>query len=165
MNNVMKVIDSTLAWVLTVLMAVMVLDVTWQVITRFILSEPSSVTEELARFLLVWIGLLGAAYAFRKRAHLGLDILTSSLSRSSQVKTEILVNVLCFAFAATVMVFGGFKLMLLTLDLNQTSPALQVPMGYIYSVVPLSGILICLFAIDHIRLREIPGVDDDLPID
>ncbi len=70
MNSVMRVIDRALAWVLMVLMAVMVIDVTWQVVTRFILSEPSSVTEELARFLLVWIGLLGAAYAFRVRAHL-----------------------------------------------------------------------------------------------
>ncbi|MGD8175762.1 TRAP transporter small permease [Marinimicrobium sp. ARAG 43.8] len=165
MNSLMKIIDRVLGWVLMVLMAVMVLDVTWQVITRFVLSEPSSITEELARFLLVWIGLLGAAYAFRVRAHLGLDIVTANLEPKAQLRVEILVNVLCFLFAAVVMVIGGAKLMLLTLELNQLSPALQVPMGYIYSVVPLSGILICLFAIDHIRLRELPLVDDDLPVD
>lgn len=165
MTRILNVIDRALAWVLMVLMAAMVIDVTWQVVTRFILDEPSSVTEELARFLLVWIGLLGAAYAFRVRAHLGLDIVTSSLPREAQVKTEILINVLCFGFAAAVMVVGGFKLMMLTLELNQLSPALQIPMGYIYSVVPISGLLICLFAIDHIRLREIPGINEDLPID
>lgn len=166
MKSVMNGIDSVLKWVLIVLMAVMVIDVTWQVVTRFILSEPSSVTEELARFLLVWIGLLGAAYAFRVRAHLGLDLLTSSLPVESRKKVEILINVVCFLFAATVMVYGGAKLVALTLDLNQTSPALQVPMGYIYTVIPLSGLLICLFAVDHIIQGYMPSHEEEgLPID
>lgn len=164
MKTLMKTIDQVLGWVLMVLMAVMVLDVTWQVITRFVLSAPSSLTEEIARFLLVWIGLLGAAYAFRVRAHLGLDLLTTNLPPKAQWRTEVAVNVICFAFAAVVMVFGGFKLVALTLDLQQLSPALQVPMGYIYTVIPLSGILICLFAVDHILQGKMPEHDDDLPV-
>lgn len=161
----MKGIDRVLGWVLVALMALMVVDVTWQVLTRFVLGEPSSMTEELARFLLIWIGLLGAAYAFRVRAHLGLDLVTSNLSEKGRLRAEILVNLICLAFAASVMVYGGFKLMSLTLELEQLSPALQVPMGYVYSVVPLSGLLICLFALDHIRLRHVPQAKDDLPVD
>ena len=48
--------------------------VCWQVFSRFILRAPSSYTEELARFLLIWIGVLGASYAYRTKAHLGLDL-------------------------------------------------------------------------------------------
>lgn len=165
MNTLMKTIDRVLGWALMILMALMVLDVTWQVFARFILNQPSSVTEELARFLLIWIGLLGAAYAFRMRAHLGLDIVTSNLPPKARWRTDVLANVLCFLFAAMVMVYGGSKLVLLTLELRQLSPALQVPMGYVYIVIPLSGLLICLFAVDRIRQGEIPEEEqEDLPV-
>ena len=73
-------IDKALAAVLTSLMAGMVMAVTWQVFTRFILPRPSSVTEELARFLLIWIGVLGAAYALRTKSHLGIDVLAGRLT-------------------------------------------------------------------------------------
>ena len=65
MQSVLKKLDSVLAFILMILMATIVIDVTWQVLSRFIVGNPSSVTEEIARFLLIWIGLLGAAYAFR----------------------------------------------------------------------------------------------------
>ncbi len=55
-------------------MAAIVLVVTWQVFSRFIIQSPSSFTEELSRFLLIWIGILGAAYAYKTKAHLGLDL-------------------------------------------------------------------------------------------
>ncbi|NIX00358.1 MAG: TRAP transporter small permease subunit, partial [Phycisphaerae bacterium] len=54
-------------------MGVLVIDVTWQVITRFVLKNPSSWTEELATYLLIWVGLLGAAVALHRGAHLGID--------------------------------------------------------------------------------------------
>ena len=71
--------ERVLAWVLVVLMSVMVIDVSWQVASRFVFRAPSSFTEELAGFLLIWIGLLGAAYGFRTRAHLGIDLLVTKL--------------------------------------------------------------------------------------
>ena len=63
-----------------VLMSVMVIDVSWQVASRFVFRAPSSFTEELAGFLLIWIGLLGAAYGFPTRAHLGIDLLVTFIS-------------------------------------------------------------------------------------
>lgn len=143
-------IEKVLGIFLTLLMTAMVIGVTWQVITRFLMAQPSSYTEELARFFLIWIGILGAAYAFRKGAHLGLDLLTQKLHGAAKRRTAVVANLCCFGFAASVMVFGGFKLMMLTLELNQTSSSLGVKMGYIYIVVPLSGVLISLFALDNI---------------
>jgi TRAP-type C4-dicarboxylate transport system permease small subunit len=55
-------------------MIMMVLNVAWQVLTRFVLQNPSSYTEELARYLLIWLGLLGAGYCVGQRSHLAIDI-------------------------------------------------------------------------------------------
>lgn len=150
MKQLTAKIEKILSAFLGLLMALMVLDVTWQVATRFILNEPSSYTEELARFLLVWIGLLGAAYAYRKKAHLGLDILSQKLEGQAKRRLDIFISLVCILFACLIMIYGGTKLMLLTLDLEQTSAALQVKIGYLYSVIPLSGLLIVLFSIDRI---------------
>ncbi len=169
MNKVMLKIDLVLARILAILMVLMVVDVTWQVVTRFLLSQPSSFTEEIARFLLIWIGVLGAAYAYRKRAHLGLDLLTSKMPPAARRRADVVANLCCFGFAASVMVFGGIKLVALTLELRQTSAALQIPIGYIYTVIPISGVLICLYALHNILQPAPDGLgqmgDDGLPVD
>lgn len=169
MNNLMTKIDRFLEHFLALLMVLMVVDVTWQVVTRFVLSQPSSFTEEIARFLLIWIGVLGAAYAYRKRAHLGLDLLTSKMAPAARRRANVVANLCCFGFAASVMVFGGINLVALTLDLRQTSAALQVPIGYIYTVIPISGLLICLYALNNIFRPALEGLgqlgDEELPVD
>jgi len=147
-------VERILGYFLGLLMFAMVVDVSWQVITRFIVSQPSSYTEEIARYLLVWIGLLGAAYAYRRHAHLGLDIVTSSLTGAKAVVAQKIADTMCLFFAATAMVLGGLNLVILTLELNQLSAALQVKMGYIYAVIPLSGVLIVLFALERIFMQQ-----------
>lgn len=145
----MQKIEKALEFFLASLLVLMVLDVTWQILTRFLPTNPSSYTEELARFLLVWIGLLGGAYAFRKKSHLGIDLLTNALPTRQKLWVQLFTLLLCFAFAASAMVYGGAQLVLLTLELNQMSAALNLPMGFVYSVIPLSGALICLFSVDQ----------------
>ncbi|HEY8567886.1 TRAP transporter small permease [Microbulbifer sp.] len=157
----MQKIEKALAFALGALLALMVVDVTWQILTRFLPMQPSSYTEELARYLLVWIGILGGAYAFRKKSHLGIDLLTNALHGTARKTVQIFVVLVCFGFAASAMVYGGSKLMLLTFELEQYSAALNIPMGYVYSVLPLSGLLICLFSID--QLVELITAKQELP--
>ena len=66
-------IDSFLAWTLVIIMSLMVINVLWQVFSRFILGDPSSYTEELARYLMIWVGVLGAAYVSGKNKHVAID--------------------------------------------------------------------------------------------
>jgi len=146
LKAVTYMIDKILQWVLIAMMAVLVLDVSWQVFTRFIIKNPSSFTEELASFLLIWIGLLGASYAYRTKVHLGIDLLPSKLKGSSKEVLEIVINVIVMIFAAIVMVAGGIKLVNLTLELNQISASMGIRMGYIYLVLPLSGLLIVYYS-------------------
>jgi TRAP-type C4-dicarboxylate transport system permease small subunit len=128
-------------------MSVMVLDVSWQVFTRFILQDPSSYTEELAGFLLIWIGLLGSSYALYTRAHLGIDILTSKLTGFRKQLTQIMIHTIVILFAFFVLVVGGIRLVNITLTLEQISPALSIPMGYVYLVLPLTGLLMIYYSL------------------
>ena len=150
MQKFTTIISKIIGVILIVLMALMVLDVTWQVFTRFILKNPSAFTEELAGFLLIWIGLLGASYAFYTRAHLGIDVLTYKLTGFKKQVVQILINLIVLAFAFFVMVIGGMRLVNLTFTLKQISPALGIAMGYIYLVIPIAGILVIYFAINFI---------------
>lgn len=157
-DKFLAVTDKWFAWLLAFIMASMVVGVTWQVLSRFILSSPSSFTEELARFQLIWIGILGAAYAFRRGAHLGLDLFTANMALPLKLRTAVVANFSVFIFAALVMVYGGAKLVALVLGLGQLSAALQIKMGYVYSVIPISGILICLYAAINMY-RSLNGID------
>lgn len=141
-----RVIDRALAAFLIGLMSLMVLTVSWQVATRYLLNSPSSYTEELATYLLIWISLLGAAYALRVRAHLGLDIVVRRLSTNRQRTMRIVAHAAIVVFSLVVLVFGGGWLVYVTLDLNQLSAAFQVPVGYVYLALPLSGLLMTYYS-------------------
>lgn len=150
MKTLTGIITRILSAFLVFLMAVMVLDVTWQVFTRFILRDPSEFTEELAGFLLIWIGLLGASYAYYVKAHLGIDVLTSRLSGARKQVSEILVAVIVFLFALLLLVIGGWRLVDLTFTLKQISAVMGIPMGYVYLVLPLTGFLFMYYSVYYI---------------
>lgn len=150
MQRFIEWVQRGLSALLVVLMTAMVLDVTWQVITRFLLRHPSSFTEELAGFLLVWIGLLGACYALQTRAHLGIDLLANRVSDASRKWVELVVYSLVGLFAFFVMVIGGLRLVWLAFQLNQISAAMGLKMGYVYLAVPISGVLMIIYSTGYI---------------
>ena len=156
--RVVRAIDKVFQVMLATLMAVMVLCVTWQIVSRYVLDNPSSWTEELARFLLIWIGLLGGSYAFHKRMHLGLDLLAERLSGRSLILQHRILNLVVIFFAATVLVGGGAMLIDLTYELRQYSPALDIPMAYVYVSLPLSGAMLIFYAL--VALARGPGKPD-----
>jgi TRAP-type C4-dicarboxylate transport system permease small subunit len=162
MNSISNKLEAMLEWACAALMALMVVDVSWQVISRFILSSPSSFSEELARFLLIWIGFLGAAYAYRKGAHLGLDIVTSKLQGARKRIARAFIELMVLGFVGSVMIYGGSKIVFLTYDLKQLSAALQIPMAFVYLIIPVSGILIAFFAIQELVSPREEESDDEL---
>jgi len=126
-------------------MAIMTIDVLWGVFTRYALGSQASWTEELARFLLIWIGILGAAYASGQHMHLAIDLLSVKLNSTKQNRLLALIRILIIAFAFFVLVIGGGRLLYLTQILGQTSPALQIPMTLVYAVLPISGLLVIYY--------------------
>lgn len=147
-TRVMNRVEYALGWVLVVLMSVMVVDVVWQVVSRFVLRAPSSFTEELAGFLLIWVGVLGAAYGFRTRSHLGIDLLVSRLRGVNRQTATILAHLFVAAFALSTMVIGGILLVRLAFQLNQISAALGIRVGFVYLVLPIAGVLIVIFSLE-----------------
>jgi TRAP-type C4-dicarboxylate transport system permease small subunit len=142
-----KVLDRSLELLVIIVVAVLVGDVLWQVFTRFILKNPSTWTEELAVFMLIWVSLLGAAVALNRGAHLGIDYFVGKLSPKKRLYTEIFVFLCISLFSLAVMVIGGIELVSNTLKLGQVSPALGVKVGYVYLAVPISGFFLVLYSV------------------
>jgi TRAP-type C4-dicarboxylate transport system permease small subunit len=150
MKKVKMKIDKIIEIVLMGLMSLMVFNVSWQVFSRFILGDPSSWTEELTRYLLIWLGMLGAGYVSGKKMHLAIDYFANKTKEPIRSNIDIFINVTVLLFALTVMVIGGSNLVGLTLYLEQISASLQIQLGYVYLAVPLSGLLIMFYSIDNV---------------
>lgn len=150
LSSIKNRIDFILKWAVIIIMAAMTINVLWQVMSRFILSEPSSFTEELARYMLVWLGILGASYVAGQKMHLAVDLLATKLSLKYKSILEILIQFFVFVFALFVMVIGGIRLVSITLTLNQISAALQIKLGFVYIVLPISGLIMMFYSYYYI---------------
>ncbi len=145
-----KILDKLLGGALVFLMGLIVLAVLWQVFSRYVLQNPSSVTEEIARYLLIWIGLLGAAYASGQQEHLSINILPPKLNPENRIKLMIFINILIIVFCFTVLIIGGGNLVLMNIELGQNSAALHLPLSVVYTVIPISGVLIIIYKLNEI---------------
>lgn len=147
-------IDNTLGWFLAILLAVMVADVLWGVFTRYVVGYQSSWTDELARFLMIWVGMLGAAYASGKNMHIAIDLLPQYLNDKNKKRLDIFIGISVILFVFGVFIIGGFRYVYISYTLGQTSPALKLPMGLVYTVFPVSGILIIYYKIKDTFLKK-----------
>ncbi len=146
-----KTLDSILAHLLVLLMGLMVLNVLWQVFSRYVLGEPSAFTDELARFLMIWLGLLGAAYVSGKKGHVAIDVLAKRASVKNQKWLKRSVSSFIILFCLAAMVTGGGWLVFTTYELKQLSPALGLPLAYVYIVIPLSGLIVVYYKFFDIK--------------
>ena len=143
METLRKRLDKVLEFICCTLLALMTILVTWQVVSRYVLNNPSTVTEELVLFSFVWMGLLGGAYLFGKNEHMAMTFLFDKLSEKNQIKVRIFFELVIMAFAVFILVFGGWNMS--KLSMGQLSSSLQIPMGYIYLALPLSGITTMIY--------------------
>lgn len=155
-----KVIERALGWALAGLFIATIVVVCLQVIGRYLLEAPSSATEEISRFLLIWLGMLSMVYAFVMRMHVGVDLISTKLSASANVNLSRLVWFLCAMFALTVLVYGGGRLVSITATLGQSSPALGIPMWTIYTILPISGLIVAFYALAFVREGALPNAEN-----
>ncbi|MEO9481491.1 MAG: TRAP transporter small permease [Maribacter dokdonensis] len=144
-------IDAVLGRTLVLIMSVMVINVLWQVFTRYVTGNPSSFTDELARYLMIWIGVLGAAYVSGRNLHVAIDILPLRQNEKTQKKLKIIVTILVILFVLFAFVIGGSRLVYISYVLGQQSPALQVPLALVYIIIPISGLLIMYYKISDLK--------------
>ena len=129
-------IDSTLNWILTGIMTVMLVVVSAQVWYRFVLNNPLAWSEEVARYLFVWLSFLGSAVGVRMNVHLGIDLVDKVLSSRNRQIMTVVVNLLMQIFLVVVIVWG---IKILKVVQFQKSASLGIPMTYPYLAVPVGA--------------------------
>lgn len=140
-----RAVDLSLGAIIVVIFSVIVASVTWQVISRYVLGTPSTITSELARLLFMWLAMIGSAYTFGQGRHLAIDLLPLMLTGRAARTLQFIILLLVAGFAALVMVWGGWQLVTRTLASGQITPILRVPMGYAYAPIPFSGVVILFY--------------------
>ena len=147
-HNIRKGIDLVLSSACAVIFAAMVVIGTYQIVTRFIFRRPSTVSEELLTYSFTWMALLASAYVFGKRDHMRMGFAADKLGKGSQRVLNIISEILIIILAGCVMVYGGVTIMDLTM--TQSTASLGIPMGVVYTIIPLSGVLIVIYAVLNI---------------
>ncbi len=135
-SGLLKGIDTGLNWILTVIMCIMLVVVSAQVWYRFVLNNPLAWSEEVARYLFVWISFLGSAVGVRMNVHLGIDLIDKILSPKGRKIMTVLVNLLIQIFLV-VVIFWGIKI--LKVVQFQKSASMGIPMTYPYLAVPVGS--------------------------
>jgi len=139
-NTVYKSLENIFRAIVVVLLTFMVVIVFANVVSRYYLQFSLAWSEEVARFMLVWLVFLGSFLAYIHDEHLGLDILVKKFPPLLRKITAVGANLLVI-FALYAVMEGGYLMMIANFD--WLSPAAEIPQGYIYVVVPLScGLMI-----------------------
>ena len=145
LHKIRNGMDKIVSTICIILFAVMVVVGTYQIITRFIFNNPSTISEELLTYTFAWMAMFASAYVFGKRDHMRMTFVADKLPKEQRKILEIVIELLIIAFAVIVLIYGGFTIMGLTM--TQKTASLGVMMGVIYAVVPICGILIAIYGV------------------
>ena len=145
MKKIRAQVDALIGKFLVAILGVMVINVLWQVFTRYFTDNHSSFTDELARYLMIWLGILGAAYVAGRNEHVAIDVFAKKSSPKMQKLLARFISFSIIAFALFGLVIGGGRLVYITMKLEQFSPSLQIPLALVYAIVPVSGLLIIFY--------------------
>ncbi|HEN4847067.1 TPA: TRAP transporter small permease subunit [Klebsiella quasipneumoniae subsp. similipneumoniae] len=141
LNRIKLAVDRTIAAFSVAVMIALVVCVVWQVFSRYVLNQPSTLTDELARFLMIWVGLLGAAYTVGAQRHLAIDLLTMTLSPRRQALFSVIINLLTPPVGSALFVgcsISGVKIQQLIKPLLPFYAALLIALMMIVYIPPIS---------------------------
>lgn len=148
-----KILDKISEIISIIILAVMAVLVVWQVAARYIFQSPIPWSEQLAKYLFIWLVLINGAYIFGKKEHMNIGYFKSKMPQSVQNILDYVIEIITLGFAAFILIWGGW--MALKTGIPQKDAALSISMGYVYAVLPLSGILTMLYSVCNlIGMRE-----------
>ena len=148
MKNIINKIEKITEYILVILLVLLVVMVFFQVINRFILRIPAAWTEEIGRFLFVWVSAVGIALALRKKAHVGLSMIVDSLPKGLRKIIQLIAKIIMLAFYLIILYWGSIWSYY---GLMESTNSLQwVPMFYVYIAIPFSALLLIIFSIDDL---------------
>lgn len=136
LERICLLLRSAVSAVVVTLFAVMLAAVLVQVAGRYFFNFSIAQAAEIATFCQIWLVLLGAGVALARGQHVAIDVLPSQLPRPAARAALVLIALVTAVFLA-VLAYG--TLPLLKLGQMQTSPALRVPMVYMYACLPVGA--------------------------
>lgn len=148
MKEIRKIVDMVIEWLCCGILILMVALVAWQVFTRYILGNPSVTSESVARYMFVWLIFLALAYVFGRRGHMAINFVIDKLKPENRLKIDTLNQVIQIVFSGGILVYGG--LVFTISQMVQLDAVLQIPMGLIYMVIPISGCLVIFYTVCNI---------------
>jgi TRAP-type C4-dicarboxylate transport system permease small subunit len=148
MNSILRILtklDNGLAKgeaaLLIGLVSVMTVIVFLQVVYRYVLAQPLHWSEEMARYLFVWLSILGATLGIQKRGHFGLDILYRMLPDRGRRLLQFIIHLLMGTVILVILVQG---IILVQKTIPQESPAMAISMGWAYACLPVGAGLMAI---------------------
>lgn len=145
-HKISRWMDKAGEYLCLVMLFAMVILTGAQIICR-VFFEALAWSEELARYLLVWSSLVGASCVYRRAGHISVTVIQDLLPAKGKKAMKVLVHIICIVFFVMMIYFGFIYTGKMS---AQLSPAMRLPMGYMYAVIPVSGIMLLLQAIDAI---------------
>jgi TRAP-type C4-dicarboxylate transport system permease small subunit len=145
MEALKHVLDRVLYWITVALFALLVVIVVWQIVSRQVLGDASTWTEEGARLTFVWLGLFAAALVFGERGHIAVEVLARRFPERGEKVLAVVVQLLVLVFAVAVLVWGGWRA-----SRNawlQELSALPFTLGQMYLALPVAGLLIAFYSV------------------
>lgn len=152
LSRIKRTLNFIVMTVASILTVTLVCGALWQVFSRYVLNAPSTFTEELLRFLLIWVAFLGATYAFGTNQHLAIVYLKNKFTGKKAYSLQLFIDVMVILFVAAVLVRGGYSISASTM--NQLSPILRVPMGVVYMILPVSGVIMIFYQLINMLERN-----------
>lgn len=140
----MKKLNKVLEYILAFLVVVMVVGCFWQIFTRFVLNNASSWTEELLRYALIWLTMLGVPYAYGKEQHISIGFITTTFTKKGSLRNKIFIEILVLFLSAFVLIAGG--IMVTINAVGQLSPAMGISMQFYYVGAPICGVLMIIYS-------------------
>ncbi|MDO5517805.1 MAG: TRAP transporter small permease [Clostridium sp.] len=134
-----KIIDRTLNGAIVILLGCMAVVCCWQVFTRYVLGNPSKVTEEFLRYSLIWLTMLGSPYAYGLNKHLSINFFTKTFDEKHEKIVNVFVEIVVIFLSVFVLICGG--ILVCVNSIGQTSAAMHLPMQFLYMGLPISGVL------------------------
>jgi TRAP-type C4-dicarboxylate transport system permease small subunit len=147
LRKVVRFVDGInwlVGWLLAVLMLVMSVLISWQVFARYVMGNSLTFSEEVSRFSMVWMTMLGAAYAYRHGSLIAVDLLTSLSGPAISRVLHLLVAIASCLFAYVLLTQG----VAITQHVaSQTAPSTRVSMAWLYGAMPAGAAMILLNAV------------------
>jgi TRAP-type C4-dicarboxylate transport system permease small subunit len=147
MNKFIAKMDFILKYIIVALALGMLFIIFVQIVTRYILNYPLSWSEELARYLMIWLTFLGTAVAVGKKGHIIIDFVIRYIPKKYQIYDDMVVSLIT-AMYLVIIIYSSYQIM--PVIVGSITPTLQISYVYVYAAIPISSLITILYLVNNV---------------